>query len=188
MVDQYGNLSEKFVAGYVPELHAELLYALARQEDAADDPRFTSAAASPAIEVRLAALECWAQGRTGELPLEVEDCADPRERVRVAALAALVARQDPQALEYARRALLDTSLDVKLAAITALGRVSDEAARADLEKLLTSNSEIMRGTAVAALGQRGARDVVLHAGHDRSWRVSPRGGRATGDPHRDRSD
>jgi HEAT repeat protein len=171
LADQYGNF-EKSSTGYIPELHAELLYALARQEDPAEDPRFVAAVRSPAIEVRLAILESWARGSTGGLPLEVADLrGDPKERVRAAALTALVARHDPQGLEYARRALLDSSLDVKLAAIAALGRVSEDAARADLEKLLTSESEIIRGAVVSALSQRGANDVVLRTGHDKSWRV-----------------
>ena len=171
LTDQYGNI-EKAASSYIPELHAELLYALARQEDPATDPRYVDAVRSPSIEVRLAALESWARGSEGGLPLEVADLrGDPKERVRAAALAALVARHDPQALEYARRALMDASLDVKLAAIAALGGVPEDAARADLEKLLKSESEIIRGAVVTSLGQRGAHDVVLRTGNDKSWRV-----------------
>ena len=91
LADQYGNFSEKSAASYVPELHAELLYAaLARQEDAADDPRFTTAVRQPVSpDVRLAVLECWARGHDGGLPPEVADLrGDPKERVRATAVAA----------------------------------------------------------------------------------------------------
>ena len=46
LIEQYGG-SSPGRASYVPEIHVELVRALARHADAADDPRFAEALASP---------------------------------------------------------------------------------------------------------------------------------------------
>lgn len=172
LVAEYGQYEGPSAAGYLPELHAELLYALARHVSPADAPCFTSAARSPSPEVRLAALECWAKADHGELPTTVADLrADPNDRVRVAALRAIAARKHPRTLEWSKAAMSDYLLDVRLTAIAAAGSVGGADARAVVEKQLHEDSEIIRAAAVIALAELGDEDSVRAAAADKSWRV-----------------
>jgi HEAT repeat protein len=153
-------------------LHAELIRGLARHVDAAADPRFTAALASPAADVRLEALLAWAAGRGGTLPPEAVDLrSDGDPRVRAAALRAMAARRHPQAQRCLAEAMRDGDLHVRLAAIAALGELGDADACATLSGLLKERSDRMRAAAVAALDRAGAKTAVLGAAGDASWHV-----------------
>ncbi|HEX4147379.1 MAG TPA: HEAT repeat domain-containing protein, partial [Pirellulales bacterium] len=172
LVDEYGQFDGPQAAIYLPELHAEMLYALARQVEPADAPCFTAAARSPSAEVRLAVLECWAKAGHGELPTRVADLrADPSAPVRVAALRALAARKHPRTLEWSKAAMHDYLLDVRLAAIAAAGTIGGDEARAAVEQQMHQDSEILRAAAVLALAELGDERSVRTAAADKSWRV-----------------
>jgi HEAT repeat protein len=169
---EYGRFDDAHAANYLPELHAELLYALSRRVQPADAPCFTSAVRSPSAEVRLAVLECWAKAERGELPTMVADLrSDPTDRVRVATLRALAARRHPRTLEWAKLAMEDYVLDVRLAAIAAAGSIGGADAQAAVRKQLHEDSEIIRAAAVLAAADLHDEASVREAASDTSWRV-----------------
>ncbi|MGH7139209.1 MAG: HEAT repeat domain-containing protein, partial [Pirellulales bacterium] len=168
LVDRYGQFPSE---AYVPDLHAELLYGLAAHVDAGGDPRFAAAAKSPAAQVRLAAVRGWL--RPGDSPLadaaaDLRTDSDPR--VRAAALAALAARRQPLALEAARNALTDLRLEVRMAAIAALGEIGGDEAEQSLVRL-DREPEIIRAAAIVALGKLGARERVWSGAESDSWHI-----------------
>lgn len=170
LIDRYGRFGGD-APTYLPELHAELLYALGRQVDAGTDERFTAALKSPAAIVRLAAVRGWVRAGQSELPQRVADLrTDPDTRVRAATLDAMVSRRHPQAFDTARAALHDYRLEVRLTAIAALGRLGGDEARQALEAL-QREPEAIWAPAVAALGALDARDSVFAAADNPSWRV-----------------
>jgi HEAT repeat protein len=172
LTDEYGKFAPPDDHHYLPELHSELLHGLARHVDAASDPRFTLALTSPAAEVRLVALDAWCKKGTGEAPIAVTDLrSDPDTRVRVAALKALVARQHPSRLEYARAALGDYQFDVRLGAIAALGKIGGDDAEQTLRKLMPREPVLIRAALVAALAEAGAEEDVRLASKDTAWQV-----------------
>ena len=65
LVDHYGQFTPGASTGYQADLHAELLRALARHVDAADDPRFLAAVQVPSALVRIETLRAWAAGTRG---------------------------------------------------------------------------------------------------------------------------
>ena len=169
--EQYGRFGPDH-PGYIPELHAELLYALARRVDPAEQPMFTAAVRSPAVEVRQAALEAWAKSKGDGLPTTVADLrGDPNARVRSMAMAALAATHDRHAAQYATLALSDDALEVRLSAIAALGDAGGDEARAAVEKQLKNDSDLIRAAAVASLAKLGATELVRSAADDKSWHV-----------------
>jgi len=118
LTDQYGNFLGQVCREYIPELHAELLYAWAGKRTPPDDPRFTAAVASQRSKSAWRPWNSWARGATEGCRRKSPICAaTPRSagvrRLWPPWLPARILR----ALEYAHRGLLDTSLDVKLAAI-----------------------------------------------------------------------
>jgi len=172
LVDQYGRHDSNEAAGYIPELHAQLVRSLARHVDPVDDPRLVEALRSPASEVRLAAIRAWAGGRRGGLPVEAVDLrTDPDPRVRIAVMAALARRHHPDAHRHLAAALSDHNLRVRIAAIDALGELGGAEARATLEGLLEDEGELIRAAAVSALAAVDAAGGVMAAAGDESWRV-----------------
>ncbi len=168
LVDRYGEFSSP---AYLPELHAELLYGLAAHVDAGADKRFVAAVKSQAAGVRLAAIRGWV--RPGGVPL-AEEAADLRTdqdpRVRAAAIKAMSQRQHPLALDAARASLTDYRLEVRLAAIAALGEVGGPAAQQALEKL-DGEAEVIQAAAIAAFATLGNRDHVWAGAESPSWHV-----------------
>ncbi len=172
LIDRYGRYSPKSTASYVSELHEELLRGLARREDASSDERFVAALKSPRAEVRLEALRAWSASKSGKLPIEATDRrteVDPR--VRAAALAAIVAQNHPQALDYLQEGLADTDFTVRRAAIAGLGRLGGNEALAILKEQYKDRSDGIRGEAVKAFAAMKAEKPVLEAADDKSWRV-----------------
>jgi HEAT repeat protein len=168
LIDRYGQFPSP---AYPAELHAELLYGLAAHVDAGADEHFAAATKSPAPEVRLAAVRGWL--RPGDAPLAEAAAdlrSDPDARVRASALAAMAVRKHPLSLDAARSALTDYRLDVRLAAIAALGEIGGTEAQHALEKL-DREPEVIRAAAILSLGKLGARDRVWAAAESDSWHV-----------------
>ncbi|HXT58128.1 MAG TPA: HEAT repeat domain-containing protein, partial [Pirellulales bacterium] len=156
---------------YSPELHAELLYALGGRVDAAVDPYFVAALKSQEVAVRLAAVRAAGQPGEGKLPEAAADLrGDQEHRIRAAALEAMVARRHPLALQAVRAALNDYRLEVRLAAISAMGDLGGEEARQAL-KGLEHEPEVIRAAVVKAWAKLGSREEVWSAAHHASWRV-----------------
>ncbi len=172
LIDQYGKASPDGGSPIIPELHAELARSLARHVDPADDRRLTEALKSLSPAVRLEAIDAWAAGHQGALPVEATDLrSDPDLRVRAAALRALALRHDPQAHEYLARALNNAQLPVRLAAIAALGLLGGPEAKASLSEVKKDEPELIRAAAVMSLARLGETAAVLDSASDRSWRV-----------------
>lgn len=172
LLDEFGRRSGDSRAAYLPELHAELLIGVARHLDAAAAPRLAQALRSPDAAVRLAALAAWTHPAAGDVPAELVALrydADPR--VRAAALGVLAARRHPQTEACAVDALTDGSLAVRLAAVSALGTIGGETARAKLAELSQGQAELIRVAAVEALARTAAEAQWLAAAEDKSWRV-----------------
>lgn len=127
---------------------------------------------SPAVEVKLAALEAWAAGLGDEFPAAVRDLLrDVNPRLRAAAAAAIGRRAPGGAATALLAALTDHDLQVKIAAIEALGELGGPEAQAPLEGLLADRGELIRAAAVRALARAGAPGPLLRAKRDASWRV-----------------
>ncbi|MBL8829648.1 MAG: HEAT repeat domain-containing protein [Planctomycetaceae bacterium] len=157
---------------YLPELHAELLYALGRQIDAAGEARFAPRGPQLAPEVKLAALDAWSHGPVAEVPQTVADWrADVDPRVRTLAIQALAARRSSQALPAAQAGLNDTELEVRLTAIRALGQIGTREAHQLVTPLATHSGELIRAAAVESLDMLSDIAAVRKAAEDKSWRV-----------------
>ncbi len=178
---------------YVPDVHTELLYALASrgtgQADwASRQQHFVAALASPAATVRLAAARAWLAVATAPLPEELLDRrTDPDPRVRVAVLEAIAMRRLPQAGEHLASALADSDVQVRLAAVRGLGKLADDASLKDLRRLAGHDAELIRAAAVASLAERGDFDNVFAAAEDASWNVRLAVARMLADPSDQRS-
>jgi HEAT repeat protein len=170
LVDEYGD--EKSANVYAPELHADLLRGLALHMDPSTCNQFAAALGAPEGEIRQAALYAYTVSNDSALPPEaVEMRADRDPRVRAAALCCLAARRHPQAVEYSLAALSDFHLDVRLAAIAALGQSGGDEARAALQRLLIRDPEPIRSGAVLALAMAGDDVAVFSSAKDPSWQV-----------------
>lgn len=194
-------------AAYAAELQAELILALARQIHPASDPEFfqylyaaapvraagapqatrQAAVVSPHVEVRSAAVAAWS-GRAVALPpplLARASDDDPRVRLLVVRLVGICG--EPRAVEILQPALADGDLNVKLAAIAALGQLRGEGHAAAAKSLLLPlagnplGGERIRSEAVRALGALGDEQAVRAAAEDRSWRVRQAAAQALGD-------
>jgi HEAT repeat protein len=172
LLDRYGRFTPSAAAGYQSDLHAELLAALARHVDAADDRRFIAAAAVPWAAVRIETLRAWSVSRRGLLPGEISDLrSDDDPRVRAMAMQALAAQKPAEALEDLKAGLHDVDLSVRLASIRGLGCLEGEQVQVILTDVLQDRAELIRAEAVAALAARGSRAAALAAASDKSWRV-----------------
>ena len=172
LIDQYGRRTSDGRSAYNAKLHAELIRALARHIDPADDTCFVDALGSRSAEVRLEAIRAWSASRHGTLPEEAARLCDDRDgKVRTAALTAVAKRRHPRAHEYIAGAINDHDLQVRTAAVGALAELRDAQARESLEKLLENPAERIRAEAVTALAKLEDKPLVLEAAGDRSWRV-----------------
>ena len=156
---------------YIPELHAELLAALAPHVEPATDSRFQEALGSGMIAVRLEAVRAWRFSRQ-PIPQSLTQLrfnADPR--LRTALMSVLGEKRPEGADEWLVAAVNDQDLQVRLAALAALGQYGGDKARGVLKKQMESRYEVTRAAAVAALDAIGDRQSVSAAVNDRSWEV-----------------
>ncbi len=182
LVDEHGHGPRQQHAPYVPELHADLLDALAQAEyrnsrlsSEHDEPRFAAALASPAPIVQRAALLALACPAAGPLPDDVVRLAAAEDRqVRRSALVAIAARNHPEAIAVLRRGLGDRDVDVRLAAIAGLGLIEPTSpdAKTELKQLTGNSAELTRAAAYEALLDSSDNlDELAAASQDKSWRV-----------------
>jgi HEAT repeat protein len=105
------------------------------------------------------------------LPRELLDLrVDPSTEVRLAVLDAVVMNHDPRAVNILEGALRDHRHNVRLAAISRLGQLSEPAARERLLELLDSGSDADQAAAIAALAEFGDLQAVLSGGEHPKWR------------------
>ena len=172
LLDNWGRYEPSRALAYSPELHADLLRALSRHVDAADDPRFTESLRAPTLGPRQEAINAWSRTKATELPTAVVDLrADPQPQLRAAAVVLTLDRRHPQALEFARNAIQDYETDVRTATIAALGRYGGPEATAMLERVMLHEGEVLRAAAVPALHQLGVFTAVQTAAGDKAARV-----------------
>lgn len=172
LLQSWGRYEPSRALHYSPELHGELLRALSRHVDAADDPVFVESLVAPTVGPRQEALAAWSRSKAVELPASVVDLrADPNPQIRAAAMTMLIMRRHPQAVEYARSALQDYETEVRIAAVGALGRSGMPEARELLERVQLHEGEVLRAEAVTALHQLGSFSAVQNGAGDKAWRV-----------------
>src|SRR5262245_11179775 len=102
----------------------------------------------------------------GERASKLRTNDDPR--VRAQAMAMLAQSRHPRAAAWLSEAIHDSDLDVRLAAIAALGRLADVDSLAQLKSLADHSPTLLRAAAVAALGQAGICQAVIRASDDAS--------------------
>lgn len=197
LIGQYGDFRLDRKSQYIPRLHAELLMAIAKHPANESEPHFLAALDSPTADVRLAALKYWtgaagcsSASADGQPPLThgltngpchpdgkvlpdaVADLTtDVDPRVRGEALMAVAINRHAQASDRLQGGLRDADIHARTAAIAAVGRWRDAAARSLLLPLLHERSSIIRAAAVAALSEQGVASDVASAAGDESWRV-----------------
>jgi HEAT repeat protein len=168
LIDRFGQYDSP---PYLPELHAELLYGLAAHVDADTDDRFVAAVKSPAALVRLAAIRGWQRPGIADLPEQAADLrTDSDYQVRAAAITAMAVRRHPLALDAARGALTDLRLEVRLAAVAALGKIGGVEARQALVRL-EREPEVIRAAVIAAFAELDERKRVWEGTESESWHV-----------------
>ncbi|MEX2142071.1 MAG: HEAT repeat domain-containing protein [Pirellulales bacterium] len=171
LVEEYGQFQGPGRARYMPELHADLVRAIAHRDSDPHAEAIQNALQSPAAPVRLEATRAYLIGNRTP-PRELLDrAADDVARVRAAAIEALAQKQHADAQACAVRGLTDYDLTVRLAAIEALGVLPAAENAARLNELAESFTDVVRATAVKALAQRGDERAVSKAAGDKSWRV-----------------
>lgn len=172
LLGEYGHFGEG-VQAYLPELHAELLRALAHQNAPGADKHHVAALQSGAAEVRIVALAALSQQSGMALPPEAHELRyDADRRVRQVALLALAKSGSPEAVATIASGLRDHELPVQLASIRALGKLGGEAARAPLEEQLgEQRPEVIRIAAAEALVTMKSESSLRLAVQDKSWRV-----------------
>lgn len=159
-------------ASYSPAVHAELIRALGRQVEPAQEPRLAAALDARDDSVKLAALEVWGQAAGGAFPeqgLALRNHADPRIRAQL--VSALARHPVDDALERLVQALSDPELQVRCTAIRAMGVLRDKRAVASLEQLLETGAEGERIAALRALADLGKAELVAAGANDKAWRV-----------------
>lgn len=172
LVNEFGRYDGEAAARYVPDMHAELLLTWQRLAPAESNEPALAALASPAPNVRRAALRSFMRPSRDEIPAPVLDLAGDSDALnRGLVLRVLAARRDPRTLDMARQALRDSELTVKIAALRALADYGGEPALALLKTMQKDPGELIRAAALAGLvqcGELAAQDAALA---DKSWRV-----------------
>jgi len=191
LVDQYGRsggATDNGAAFYVPELHAELIRALAGRATPEDQTRLLRALCSPAAEVRLEALRAWMLQleRSRGLPDRTARSSAEREDLpaRTRALAAEVRPPRPQASEL-QSELWDLPAEVidqrshddwrvRSAAVRLIGLGSPQRTHEYLKTALQDHDWRVRVAAIESLGLVGdqqAQEMLAGLHADRVERI-----------------
>jgi HEAT repeat protein len=172
LVQEFGRFDGDAAARYVPDLHAELLLTWQRLAPPDSVQPALDALASPAPNVRRAALRAFLRPSPLELPAAVLDLAGDRDALnRGLVLRVLAARRDGRTLDMAQQGLRDSELSVKLAALRALGDYGGDAAISLLKTMQHDPGEFIRAAALAGLAECGDQSAMEAAFADKSWRV-----------------
>ena len=172
LMQQYGDFAGDQRHVYNEELHIELIAALSRTPDDQARELLIPAMLSRSVNVQLAAIKAWPAEASFEVPeplLALAQAPDPR--VRVACLKLLAECQAPQAFTLARRALNDVRYEVRLAAVEAMGELTNEEAGEELAKLIRHPHDRLRAAAVHGLAKQGDWRTALTAVEDETWQV-----------------
>lgn len=169
LLDEYGHYTPGQPVPYLGDLHAELIRALARHVEPAEDPRFHAGVQSPAGQVRCEVALAWAKATHGDPPSVLLGDTDPE--VRVAAVEAVARRRSPQAQQAIEAALNDNQLEVRLAAVSALGILGGPWAEKTLGSIGPESPEWVRAAAARAWGELGQEAPLAAAAQDEAWRV-----------------
>ena len=157
---------------YFPELHVELLYALANHSTI-EDPRLTPPNQSLATGVKLATLEIWQanESQQGVPATIVAWRQDADSRIRTETIRLLSERRAPESLQAAQDALNDSDMEVRLTAIRALGKLDSDEARKLLRPLAIHHGELIRAAALGSLINLGEPNMLAAAARDKSSHV-----------------
>lgn len=169
LVDEESNRPRSL---YSPSVHAELIRALGRQVPAAESPRVAAALAAREDEVKIAALAAWHESVGAAFPdqgLALRNHRDPTIRTMV--LSVLARNPSNETLNHLTFALSDPELQVRTAAIQAMGTLGDTRAVATLEPLMVDGVVGERIAVVKALADLGQTEAAIGAVDDKSWRV-----------------
>ncbi len=159
-------------SSYSPAVHAEMIRALGRQAGPAQEPRLAAALDARDDSVKLAALEVWEESSGGVFPeqaLSLRHHADPKIRAQL--VSALARHPSKETFDRLVFALSDPELQVRCAAVRAMGVLRDERAVANLEQLLETGAEGERIAALRALADLGKAELVAAGANDKAWRV-----------------
>jgi HEAT repeat protein len=134
-----------------PDLHADLLRALARHAEPGDEKWFAMALANPAWQVRLEAVAAWRSLGDAELPAEAIELRRDRDpRVRAVALRTIAGHRDERAAVYLQEAMADEDLDVRAAATAGLREIGTADARALVERVKGRGADLQQAANLAA--------------------------------------
>ncbi|MDZ4778708.1 MAG: HEAT repeat domain-containing protein [Planctomycetia bacterium] len=161
------------------EVRVELVRRGAAVFEPAASMAFTEALSDPEPAVRVAAVEAWAKAKPSAAPPQLVDLAsDLDPGVRAATVSTLAAMESPLAAEAARAGFRDPQLEVRLAAIAALGKIKDPSSDAFLHEAASSEGNMVRAAAVEALAVRGDEAAVFAAAKDNDSMVRTAAARA----------
>ena len=136
--------------GEIPDLHADLIRALARHAEPGDEKWFNAALAHRAWQVRLEATAAWSALADLSLPTQAIALRDDRDsRVRAVAVRTITAHRDPRAVAYLQHALDDADFDVRVAAIAGLTEIGSADAKALLGRLKNRGAEVQQAALLA---------------------------------------
>jgi HEAT repeat protein len=151
----------------LPDLHAELIRALARHAEPEDAEWLTAALANRAWKVRMEGIAAWAALVDLSLPPEAIELAQDRDsRVRAAAVRTIAAHRDPRSLARLQQALGDSDADVRKAAMLALERMGTADAKALVNRAKRRGVELQQAAVAASQAARGLGDDLSAAARD----------------------
>ena len=151
----------------IPDLHADLIRALARHAEPGDETWFNRALASSDWQVRLEGAAAWSALSDLSLPAQlIEGRADRDPRVRVTVVRTIAAHRDPRAVAYLQEALGDSDFDVRMAAMTALGEIGTVEAKALVGRMKDRGMELQQAAVATSRAAKDLRDDVQASAKD----------------------
>ena len=151
----------------IPDLHVDLIRALARHAEPGDETWFNRALASSDWQVRLEGAAAWSALSDLSLPAQLIELRGDRDpRVRVTVVRTIVAHRDPRAVVYLQEALGDSDFDVRMAAMTALGEIGTGDAKALVGRMKDHGRELQEAAVATSRAAKGLRDDVQASAKD----------------------